>query len=266
MSVELSLRHKAYRHIQGKLLTGELTAGQIISEASVAGELGVSRTPVREAILQFEQEGIVEQVPRFGTVVRQLGRSDLVELYELRELLEPHAAARSAEGLVPENAARLESLVSELDGLSEDIRRTEQAAADESQMRRFLSADIAFHLLLLQAAGNRRLTDIITKTRLLGHIFGTRRQVHDRAVIAETSRQHRRILNAVLSKDADGARQEMRDHIRTSCRLALDYFDNRPPLQPADMLSDDVLAAIDRIELRHRGPDNLRDSNAREGV
>ena len=68
----------------------------MLSELAVAKELGISRTPVREAFRDFEQEGVLEQVPRFGTRVKALDRRDLVELYELREALEPYAVAQAA--------------------------------------------------------------------------------------------------------------------------------------------------------------------------
>src|SRR4051794_36794939 len=105
-----SLRAKAYRHIQRKLLSGERTAGDVLSERAVAKALGISRTPVREAFRDFEQEGLVDQVPRFGTRVKALGRADLVELYELREALEPYAVAQAAGRLSQADAATLQTL------------------------------------------------------------------------------------------------------------------------------------------------------------
>src|SRR6201995_3075492 len=82
------LREQAYKHIHGKLLAGELPAGHVLSEHSLAREIGISRTPVREAIQRLEQEGVLEQIPRYGTVVRRPERRDLEELYQLREALE----------------------------------------------------------------------------------------------------------------------------------------------------------------------------------
>ena len=82
-----TLSRRAYDHLQQKLISGELRAGSMVSEQSLASEIGMSRTPVREAIRTLEQEGVLEQLPRFGTRVRTLERRDLVELYDLREAM-----------------------------------------------------------------------------------------------------------------------------------------------------------------------------------
>ncbi len=79
-----SLRHRAYQHIQRKIHCGELPAGHVVSENILAPEIGMSRTPVREAIQHLEHDGLLGQVPCYGTVVRTLSRRDLKDLYELR--------------------------------------------------------------------------------------------------------------------------------------------------------------------------------------
>ncbi|RYZ64370.1 MAG: GntR family transcriptional regulator, partial [Proteobacteria bacterium] len=86
-------RQKAYVFIQRKLLEGEIRAGDLVSELALAAEIGMSRTPIREAIGQLELEGLFDKVPRVGTLVRLPDQRELRELYEVREALESHAAS-----------------------------------------------------------------------------------------------------------------------------------------------------------------------------
>src|SRR6188768_653952 len=151
------LRDQAYRHIHGKLLSGELPAGHVLSEHSLAREIGISRTPVREAIRRLEQEGILEQVPRYGTIVRRPERRDLEELYQLREALEPYAVAQVAGRLNGEDLAMLARLCDEIRVIAAAVKKAGRDVVDAALMRRLLSADLAFHMVLLRASGNRRL-------------------------------------------------------------------------------------------------------------
>ncbi|MCF7849436.1 MAG: GntR family transcriptional regulator, partial [Kiritimatiellales bacterium] len=103
---------RAYDHLRTKLLSGEFSPGSRILYGPLGKELGISATPVREAIGQLANEGFVELVPQLGAVVRRVSRDELVELYEMREALEPYAAARAAERI---NAGRLDELGQQLD-------------------------------------------------------------------------------------------------------------------------------------------------------
>ena len=91
-----SAREKAYVLIQQKIARGELPPGSAVSEIPLAQELGSSRTPVREALGQLVAEGLLEQTPNRGAVVVQLGRQDIIDLYELREALEVYAVGKAA--------------------------------------------------------------------------------------------------------------------------------------------------------------------------
>lgn len=246
------LREHAYKHIHGKLLAGELPAGHVVSEHSLAREIGISRTPVREAIRRLEQEGILEQVPRFGTIVRRPQRRDLEELYQLREALEPYAVAQIAGRISTEDLEMLGKLCQEIETIAAAVRKAPRPVVDATLMRRLLSADLGFHMVLLRASGNRRLMKIIADSRVLTRIFGTPRQEHDLAVIEETHRFHSEILAAVKKGDGEGARQLMGEHIRASMREALEHYDrahSHPDTRTIPLgLPDDLLADLDRIE------------------
>jgi len=249
------LRDQAYKHIHGKLLAGDLPAGQVLSELSLAREIGISRTPVREAIQRLEHEGVLEQVPRFGTIVRRPERRDLADLYELREALEPYAAAQAAGRLGAQDLATLAKLCDEIGAIAAALKKAARPVPTAAELQRLLSADLCFHMVLLRASGNRRLIKIIADSQMLTRIFGTPRQEHDLAVIERTHRYHCEILNAVKLRRGERARQLMAEHIHASMREALDHFDraqSTPDTRSIPLgLPDGLLEDLQRLE---RGP------------
>lgn len=250
-----SLRAKAYQHIQRKLLAGDWAAGDVLSELTVAKELGISRTPVREAFRDFEQEGVLEQVPRFGTRVKALDRRDLVELYELREALEPYAVVQAAGHLSEADMRTLQALCQEMKAVAEELRKRGRTSPDAAMMKRLMSADLAFHQLLIRAAGNRRMMKIVADSRLLARIFATPRQEHNLTVIEETYRYHTQILEAVWSGKGETARKLMAAHIRASLKEALDHYDQQKAsaeVLPLN-LPDDMMTELHRIQRNARG-------------
>lgn len=247
-----SLRKQAYEHIQRKIISGELRSGTVVSEQSLASEIGTSRTPVREAIRDLEQEGVLEQVPRYGTIVKQLQRRDLAELFELREALEPFAVAQAAGKLPPEEMQKLQRFCDEIKLLLKELGESGKTALDAAQMRRLLSADLGFHLVLLRAAGNRRLMKIVADSRLLTSVFGTPRQEHTQSVLKGTLNFHTQILKAVQAGNQAAALKLMAEHIRTSRLQALEHYDrlhNESDMRTVSLgLPSDLLDELNRIE------------------
>jgi DNA-binding GntR family transcriptional regulator len=219
------LRRQAYSHIHRKILSGELPAGHQVSELSLAKEIGMSRTPVREAVQQLRREGLVEQRARFGTIVRMPQRGDLVELFELREALEPFAAGLAARRSQASDFPTLGKLCAEMDRIGEELQGAGITELDSERLERFLTADMAFHVRLLRAAGNHRIMSIVADSRVLIRIFSTRRQEHNLAVLKETYQFHSQILQAVMSGEVQMATELMARHIQASKRETLDYYD-----------------------------------------
>ena len=248
------LRQRAYDHLQRKLISGELRAGSVVSEQSLATEIGMSRTPVREAIRTLEQEGVLEPLPRFGTRVRTLERRDLEELYELREAVEPFAVAKAARAVLPEDVLSLRRVCGEIQALALELKKSKLPSLDAAQMQRLLGADLGFHLMLLRVAGNQRMMKIVSDSRLLTAIFGTQRQAHTVQVLEQTHKEHAAILEAVEQGNGAAAGRAMSAHIQASKRQALEAYDlqHRQPdtrLLPLAMPRQ-RLAEIDRIESR----------------
>lgn len=216
----------AYRYIQKKILSGEFAAGDVISELSLAKDIGISRTPIREAIGQLTAEGFLEQVPGRGTVVKRPTRADIIELYELREALETYAVAKATRSAPPEgDSVRLFRLCDDLLALANELREGGARRLSPTQMERFIVTDLHFHLLLLRAAGNRRLLKVVRDTRLLIRIFAMRREGHTATELQKIYGYHRGILEAVLAGDSARASELCREHIQASRQERLEHYD-----------------------------------------
>jgi DNA-binding GntR family transcriptional regulator len=220
-----SLSRKAYTHIQEHILSGKLPVGAVISEAELAKTLGVSRTPVGEAIRQLAREGLVEQVPRFGTIVRSLDRRELEEMYEMRDALESFAAARAAERITPPGAARLRQFCEIMRRIGEEMASSGARELSEPCLKRFLAADLAFHLAIIEASQNRRMVEIVKEMRTVSSIFRMRRVQHDVQTVHAAHEFHARIVAAIVARDGRSAAREMSEHIRAGEKQTLEQFD-----------------------------------------
>lgn len=222
-----TLTETAYKHLQQQILRGDLPAGSVLSESRLAKELGVSRTPVGEAIKQLVQEGLVEQIPRYGTIVREIDWNEMEELYELREALESYAASKAAERVSPTQIAQLRLLCERMRELAQQLEDERLTVLEGEVLQNFLAADLAFHLLIVRASGNYRILKTIRETRTISQIFRVRRQQHDLRIVRKASNDHDRILETLERRDADAAAKAVAEHIRESKNLTFEWFRDR---------------------------------------
>lgn len=221
-----SVRDVAYAHIQQKIASRAWSGGTAVSELAVAKELGISRTPIREAMTQLTSEGLLEQTPNRGAVVVQPTRRDILELYELREALEVFAVGKAASQRVrPSDLDRLRHLADEILGLRDELGKSSGATLNSHQMSRFTATDLAFHSLLMRAASNSRISKVVNDTRLLIRIFGLRHRGHNRHDLERIAGEHRAIADAVGSGDKPHAMELLSAHIQASQQERLDEFD-----------------------------------------
>lgn len=196
-----SLREEAKRSIRSGMLSGEIVAGEIYSAPSLAERLGVSATPVREALLDLANDGLVEPVRNRGFRLVVLTDDDLQQIYELRALLEIPAVLQVVGKLSAERIAHLY-------GLAEDLER----AAANSDLASYLAADHEFHATLVEPVGNDRLTELVGRLgdqlRLCGFARGRRSEP-----VMRTAAEHRAILDAVVSGDSATAEELIRSHL-----------------------------------------------------
>ncbi|MEM7603659.1 MAG: GntR family transcriptional regulator, partial [Verrucomicrobiota bacterium] len=118
----VSLSEKAYQHIRSRVFTGELAPGDRLVNRTLADELGTSFIPVREAISRLASEGLVKQVAGAGAFVRSFDRQEVSEIYDVRELIEPFAAAQAARFITDHELAELQTLLKDWEELGETIQ------------------------------------------------------------------------------------------------------------------------------------------------
>jgi DNA-binding GntR family transcriptional regulator len=221
-----SMHDKAYLYVLNKLLSGELRAGTPLSEASLARELGTSRTPLREALRRLVSEGFIRQIPNRGSMVAEFSKRDVAELYELREALESYAVGQAAEHtLRSADLETLQKLVSEVALLRDELSNSGAAELNAAQMKRFVHIDMNFHSTLVRAAANRRILKVFADTRLLLNIFAMRRKGHTVTLLADVHRYHSQVLDAVMRNDSETARRLLGEHIRVSKQERLLEYD-----------------------------------------
>jgi DNA-binding GntR family transcriptional regulator len=196
-----NLRARARAMIRSSIIAGTLQPGRIYSVAFFAGQLGVSATPVREALFDLASEGLVEVVRNRGFVVPVLGESDLDEIYEIRTLLEVPSIGRLAGHLDRQTEAACRS----------HARQNEKAAAT-GDVDAFLETDRLFHGTLLGALGNGRLADLIGRFRDLARLTGLT-ELAGSPRLTTTAREHQLLLDAVVEGDAEHAMRLMRRHL-----------------------------------------------------
>jgi DNA-binding GntR family transcriptional regulator len=222
-------RERAYQHIRRKLAEGTLSAGVRLSPAALAREIGVSHIPVREAISQLKSEGLIIHMAHRGAFVKEPRRQDLVDLIELRTLLECHAAARAARRISQRQLRELEERWQTLCRLAEAFRVPPGADLREP-LGQWLLGDLAFHMVLLRAAGNGHVIHVIEEMHIMTQMFGYRTDTPsawaDPATFgAENLRVHRDVYEAVCRHDAKAARRAMAVHMHRARRNMLSRFD-----------------------------------------
>jgi DNA-binding GntR family transcriptional regulator len=222
-----SAREKAYSHIQRKIASGELSGGHAISELSLAKDLGISRTPIREALAQLAAEGILEQSPNRKAVVLKLERQDIIDLYELREALEVYAVGKAARQLVrQDDLDRLQSLNDSILTLRDELQRSGKSGLDPEQMHRFVTYDLAFHTILVRLAANARLLKVVNETRVLVRIFSIRRRGYAIPELEDIHRRHRDVVGGIAEQNSPSAMQAISEHIQLSQVERLNDFDH----------------------------------------
>ncbi len=212
---------RAYDHLRLRLINGEFVPGTRIRYGPVGKELGISATPVREAIGQLATEGFVQLVPQLGAVVKSVSREELIELYEMREALEPYAAARAAERIEERQLNEIRQHVDRMNALAAQARTLSPKTIGRRTVKQFEQADLAFHMLIIEATGNQTMVRTVGNSHVLARIFSAERHGYDADVLKATCEDHQRILTALERRRPDAARDAMAVHIRNGLEITL---------------------------------------------
>lgn len=215
-----SLADAVHQQLLEAILTGRLASGTELSEVALAAELHVSRTPVHEALRRLHADGLVHVTSARLAQVAQFTRQDVIEIYEMRGLLEAEAAERAATRL-PLDA--LTELRAGLDALHPPEARNWRSRA--------LEFDVAFHDRLAAACGNDRLRTEIGKYRRLVRAFC--RMSGRPENLREACLEHGRILAAIEDREPQAARQAMAEHVAARLAAVLRELPSATPSEEA---------------------------------
>ncbi len=196
-----TLNQRVYTRLRGMIMNGELTVGTQIEERVLADEMGVSRTPLREAIGQLSNEGIIEYRPYRGNFVRTFTVKQVNDLYEVRKALESLAIRLAIRKISQEHIEEIRTILDDV-----------QAALEHDDIEGFSEADRRFHNAIIAITGNETLQEALDRLSAQIQIV---RNIANRnpEVVRRTSIERPRILAALEARDADEAAALMEAHI-----------------------------------------------------
>lgn len=223
--MQVSLRERAYAHIRSMIELGHLGPGDQLSHRGLAEELGISFTPVREAINQLSHEGIVECHARRGTFVPVLSRKEVVELYDLREAIESHLLRSLAGKLSESDFEELQQYSDRGKAIVAELQQHGESSWDAEQTQRWILADAAFHMTLLCVTGNRRGVKAVSDLQLMAYTFGHQDKTPSLDDLRHVCETHDQLIEALRSSDAEVVERIAGEHIRFACERALKAFD-----------------------------------------
>ncbi len=202
MDAFLPLRDVVFKTLRQAILTGELKPGERLMEIHLAEKLGVSRTPIREAIRQLELEGLVTMAPRRGAQVAHITKKGMSEVLEVRVALEELAVGLACERITDEEIELLQNTCLAFEN-----------AVDSSDTRKITAADIEFHDTIMAAGKNTRLTQLVHN--LSEQMYRYRFEyIKDNTGWNSLISEHRMIADAIIKRDSRLAVQAIRVHIK----------------------------------------------------
>jgi DNA-binding GntR family transcriptional regulator len=207
---DLPLRDRAFATLKQRILEGEILPGTVLSEARVAVDLGISRTPVREALARLTHEGLAQRFNGRGVIVLELSAKELIDVIELQACLEQFAIARLLEGAPRSNVEDVARLV-----------ELQREALDAGDRRRFLEHDRRMHLRIVERAGNDKLAQVMRNVSDLLTYAG-HRALSDDARMRATLGEHETLLRALDAGNLGDALAASRAHIQGAKRRLLE--------------------------------------------
>ncbi len=201
MDAYLPLRDVVFNTLREAILKGELKPGERLMELQLAAKLGVSRTPIREAIRMLEQEGLAVTIPRRGAEVAKMTEKDMNDVLQVREALDELAVSIACELITEEELEKLEKATKDF-----------EKALGTGDIKQIADADIEFHDIIYQASRNPKLVNILNNLR--EQIYRYRIQyLKDEKNYTNLLEEHREILEGLTNKDKELVESSMRRHV-----------------------------------------------------
>jgi DNA-binding GntR family transcriptional regulator len=214
-----ALNEWAYEKIKADILSLRLAPGEQLNIENLTEQLEISRTPIREAILMLERDGLVNSVSRVGFFVTEITEQDLKDLFELREWLECQVAQKAASRLTDADLERIDHLI-----------QASIPAVEKGDLDKFLDVDIELHNLLLERANNRRLIVMMETIRDLTYrerALSVKSPENIKATLVE----HQELAAALRNRDGVEANRLMKKHLGAVRDRVLQILD-----RPSDAL------------------------------
>ncbi len=200
------LGEEVYRVIYAQLMSLKIPPGGRLSVDGLARDLGVSQTPIREALLRLEAQGLVVKTHLVGySAAEQMGRQRFEQLYELRFLLEPFAVRRAAFNIDAGGLAELERLIAQMRVISQENSR--------SSYGEFAQRDSEFHNLIAASCGNELVQETLANLHTHVHLF---RLVFHSSTTSAAVAEHEQLMDAIRRRDGEAAELAMRIHLDES--------------------------------------------------
>lgn len=205
----MPLREVVFLTLRKKILKGELQPGERLMEISLANSLGVSRTPIREAIRMLEHEGLVVMRARRGAQVAKITIQELNDVLEVRKSLEVLAIRKACERMTTEDVGELRAAA---------VRFKTLAGSNQADLTELAEADVAFHDVIYEGTKNRRLIQILANLREQMYRFRIE-YLKEAALRADLVNEHEAILMAVEERDSERAVRLISEHIDNQHRV-----------------------------------------------
>lgn len=211
---------RAYTFIRNKILEGAYPPGTSLSANALSAQVGVSRTPVLDALRRLQLDGLVVIRPKLGAMVKFMELKDFQELCWMRKVLESNAAGLAALNHKADDLVELEQAHHEMESLAQTASTLNLNHAGTTIASELARADVRFHVAVMNAAHNGLLRTEIVRLRLINRVVGgiTPAYIQDAPLYAEetrkTLREHQRIRDAIVSRDAAEATAAMAEHIQ----------------------------------------------------
>ena len=222
-----NLKVAAYQTIKERLINCEYAPGTFLNEAKIAEDLGISRTPIREAITRLEIEKLVKVLPKKGIYVSEITLADVQQIFQTRLKIEPLTIRMAADKLP------LEDLMLFKEKFSKDV----------ADIRTGYRLDTAMHLFIIEQCGNQYIIDMMHKlfednTRVIISSKQNQVQIHD------AKNEHLEIIEELINHNTEGAAVLMEKHIENCRRAAFDYFYNLRTFNQTDSVYRQVLSTL----------------------
>jgi DNA-binding GntR family transcriptional regulator len=212
MEMSSNAAERAYQTIRARIMDGSVPPGAALREEALAAEIGVSRTPVRDALRRLLADGLVESARNRGTFVAEITTDDLLEVYQLRAMLEGFAARRAASRITPGELAALRGLADQMEAIE---------GPPEQVVARFHALNAEFHATLVRAARSRRVEGMLGWAFQVPLVLLKQYRMQEWINIKRSNQQHREIIEALSTRNAEWAGFAVSAHLNATRPTAL---------------------------------------------